>query len=166
MVTIRLAENKDFDFFFELKSEEFNVFWTGGEDKPQKEKLKLFFDSVVKNASDVASRKIYIIENEEGDRVGHLYIIPNGEEYDLATAICSKHGGHGYAKQAIKLGLEQGKKLGFKRMVGSIREDNIASMKAYTSCGVVVTDKYKEVYIPKLGKNVKMYIVYYNHSCC
>lgn len=164
MVTIRLAEYNDFDFFFDLKSEEFNVFWTGGENKPQKEKLRLFFNNAVKNANDASSRKIYIIENEEGDRVGHLYIIPNGEEYDLATAICSKHGGHGYAKQAIKLGLEQGKKLGYKRMVSSIREDNIASMKAYSSCGVVVTDKYKEVYIPKLRKNVKMYIVYFDHE--
>lgn len=44
-------------------------------------------------------------------------------------------------------------------MVGSIREDNVASMKAYTACGVKLTQNYKMVYIPKLNKEVKMYIV-------
>ena len=49
-------------------------------------------------------------------------------------------------------------------MVGSIREDNIASMKAYTACGINVLDEYKEVFISKLGKNVKMYIVVYDYD--
>ena len=53
--------------------------------------------------------------------------------------------------------------IGFKRMVSSIREDNIASMKAYTACGVRVTDEYKNVYIPKLGKEVKMYTIVYDY---
>ena len=43
-------------------------------------------------------------------------------------------------------------------MVTRIREDNIASIKAATFCGIKVTEDYKEYYIPKLKKNVKMYI--------
>lgn len=111
-----------------------------------------------------STRKIYIIENEERKKVGHLYILPNGEEFDLPCAILSDFGGRGYAKQAIKLGLEEGRRRGFKRMVGSIREDNITSMKAYTFCGVEVLDEYREVFIPKLGKNVKMYVVAYDYD--
>ena len=30
MLSIRLAVKDDFDFFYELKSEDFNIFWTGG----------------------------------------------------------------------------------------------------------------------------------------
>lgn len=162
---IRLATKEDFDFFFELKSEEFNIFWTGGESAPERNNLEKFFYSAVDNAHVPECRKIYIIENEENLRVGHLYIIPNGEEYELATAIREEFVGNGYARRAIRLGLEEGKRLGFKRMVSSIREDNVASMKAYKSCGVEVLNDYKEVFIPGLRKNVKMYIIKYEYAC-
>lgn len=161
---IRLATKEDFDFFYELKSEEFNIFWTGGENAPERSNLEKFFYSAVDNAYLPECRKIYIVENEENVRVGHLYIIPNGEEYDLPVAIKKGHAGKGYAKIAIKLGLEEGRRLGFKRMIGSIREDNVASMKAYRACGVEVLDEYKEVYIPKLGYRVKMFLVRYDYN--
>lgn len=44
-------------------------------------------------------------------------------------------------------------------MRDSIREDNIASMKAYKACGVTVTDEYRMVYIPKLDKEIRMYYI-------
>lgn len=164
MVSIRPATKEDFDFFFELKSEESNVFWTGGADKPKEENLRRFFYDAVDHAAEPQARKIYIIENEEGEKVGHLYIIPNGEEHDLPCAILSRYRGKGYAKQAINLGHYEGKRLGFKRSKGSIREDNLASMKAYADTGVKVTDEYKEVYIPKLGRTVKMYTTVCEYS--
>lgn len=164
MLTIRLATKEDFDFFYSLKSEDFNIFWTGGDSKPDKNRLRTFFYTAIEKAGEKNTRKIYIIENDDNKKVGHLYIIPNGDDFDLPCAITSDYAGRGYAKQAIKLGLEEGKRLGFKRMIGSIREDNIASMKAYTSCGVKILDEYKEVYIPKLEKRVKMYIVAYNYG--
>lgn len=157
MVSIRLATKEDFDFFYELKSEESNIFWTGGEKKPEEENLRRFFYDAVDHAAEPQSRKIYIIENEEGEKVGHLYIIPRGEEHDLPCAILSRYRGKGYAKQAIRLGLMEGKRLGFKRIKGSIREDNLASMKAYAETGFKMTDEYREVYIPKLGRTVKMF---------
>ncbi len=163
MVSIRLATKEDFDFFYTLKSEDFNIFWTGGSSKPEYEHLREFFYSAVEKASEKESRKIYMVESEKGEIIGHLYIIPNGDEYDLPVAILGKFCGKGYASQAIKLGLEEGKRLGFKRMVGSIREDNISSMKAYTSCGVKVLDEYKDVFIPMLEKTVKMYTVVYDY---
>lgn len=162
MVAIRLAGKSDFEFFFKLKSEDYNVFWAGAEDKPKREKLKLFFDSAVEAQGEAQNRKIYIVENEEGNPIGHIYIIPDGEECDISTAVLSEFCGRGYGKQTIKQGLDEGKRLGFKRMVCSIREDNIASMKAYMACGVHVTDEYKYVYIPKLGQEVKMYTVIYD----
>lgn len=164
MVSIRLATREDFDFFYELKSEDFNIFWTGGAAKPEKENLRKFFDTAVDRAGEKDTRKIYIVENEEEEKVGHLYILPNGETYELACAVLSTFGRRGYAKRAIKLGLEEGRRLGFQRMVSSIREDNIASMKAYTACGIQVLDEYKKVFIPKLGKNVKMYTVVYDYK--
>lgn len=161
---IRLATKDDFDFFFKLKSEDYNIFWTGGKDKPIEENIKKFFFNAIERMGEKDTRKIYIVENEEGEKVGHLYIIPNGNEFDLPCAILKDFSGRGYAKQAIKLGLAEGKRLGFKRMVGKIREDNIASLKAYTACGIKVLDQYEEVYIPKLEKNVKMNFVVYEYD--
>lgn len=162
MVSIRLAKKEDFDFFYEIKSEDLNIFWAGWSTKPDKENLRLFFYDAVENAGKKESRKIYIVENEEGKDVGYIYILPtNNEEYELPCSILSSYNGRGYGRQAIKLGLAEGKRLGFKKMVTSIREDNIASLKAYTSCGVKVLDKYHDYYIPRLEKNVKMYYVEY-----
>lgn len=94
------------------------------------------------------------------ERVGHIYIIPEKEAsdtFEFALAISEKHQGKGLGKATVQLGLEEGKKLGYKKMIVSIREDNIASLKAFASCGVVVNDKYHSVFIPKLNKNVKMF---------
>lgn len=158
MVSIRKATLTDFDFFYEIKCEETNIFWTGHLEKPEKDNLFSFFESAIKDAMNYNSRKIYIVEDDM-NKIGYLYIIPSNESFELSSAISHKYQKKGYGKKAIMLGLEEGKKMGFKRMVSSIREDNIASLKAYTACGVVVTDEYRNVYIPRLDKEVKMYIV-------
>lgn len=159
MLKIELATIDDFDFFYEIKSEENNIFWTGHKEKPNKDNLLIFFEKIIKNCKKKEERKIYIIKEKNSGGVGYLYIIPDKDNFDLASAILSKYQGKGFGKKAIQLGLEEGKKLGYKKMVGSIREDNVASMKAYTACGVKLTQNYKMVYIPKLNKEVKMYIV-------
>ena len=97
MLTIRLATKEDFDFFYELKSEDFNIFWTGWGTKPDVENLRKFVYNAVEKAGEKDTRKIYIVENEDGEKVGHLYILPNGDEYVLPCAILSNFGGRGYA---------------------------------------------------------------------
>lgn len=161
MIGIRLAELRDFDFFYDLKCEDSNIFWTGHSEKPERDNLLSFFVKAVEDADRPGTRKIYIVE-EDGMKVGHLYITPEncgGGYFELATAISEKYWGAGYARKAIALGLEEGKKLGFHKMRDSIREDNIASMKAYQACGVTVTDEYRMVYIPRLGKEIRMYYI-------
>lgn len=158
MVQIRDASLEDFYFFYELKSEESNIFWTGHACKPNKENLFLFFSTAIENAKEKEARKIYIVE-DNGTNVGCLYIIPTGECFDLVTAISDSCQGRGYGKIAIALGLDKGRQLGYKKMRGSIREDNIASMKAYAANGVKILQDYKMVYIPKLDKEIKMYFV-------
>lgn len=158
MLKIELATMDDFDFFYEIKSEENNIFWTGHKEKPDKDNLLIFFEKIIKNCKKKEKRKIYIIKKEE-EKIGYLYITPNKNTFGLATAILSKYQKNGFGKKAIQLGLNEGKSLGYKKMIDSIREDNIASMKAYTACGVKITQDYKMIYIPKLNKEIKMYII-------
>ena len=67
---------------------------------------------------------------------------------------------HGYGKAAARLALEEARSLGFHHYVGKIREDNIASLRAYASLGVSFPGDYEMCYIPKLDKEVKMLHLY------
>ena len=160
MVTVRLATMEDFEFFYELKCEESNIFWTGHGEKPQRENIYNFYKNAIANADKQEARKIIIVESD-GVPVGHLYLIPDLENncFDLAPAISEKYRGKGYAKMAYEQGLKLGREYGFAKMRGSVREDNTASIKLLVSCGAVLLPEYKMVYIPKLDKEVKMFDV-------
>lgn len=75
MIGIRLAELRDFDFFYDLKCEDSNIFWTGHGEKPERDNLLSFFAKAVEDADKPGTRKIYIVE-DDGMKVGHLYITP------------------------------------------------------------------------------------------
>ena len=156
-VSIRTGEIEDFPFFYDLKCQESNIFWTGHDEKPDRENLYRFFRGAVEHAGERQSRKIYIVE-ADGTKVGHLYLIPEADGcFELAIAISEAVWGRGYGKRAIALGLEEGKRLGFRKMTGSVREDNGASMKAFRACGVTILPAYTMTEIPRLGRKVKMF---------
>ena len=75
-------------------------------------------------------------------------------------AISERYWGHGYGKAAARLALEEARSLGFHRFVGKIREDNIASFRAYESLGITFSGEYEMHYIPKLNRDVKMFYLY------
>ena len=160
MTTLRLATLEDFDFFYDLKCEESNIYWTGHDEKPKRENLYGFFKSAIDNVAGRETRKIFIVENDSIP-VGHLYVIPDLEtnSFELAPAVSEKYRGKGYAKKAIELGLQIGQEYGFSKLFTSIREDNTASLKVFAACGAKLLPEYRMVYIPKLGKEVKMFFV-------
>ena len=164
MTTIRLAGPEDFEFFYQLKCEDSNIFWTGHDRAPDYDGLKNFFDNILSHQSEDNVRKIYIIM-DENIPVGQIYLNPEPPHpsgvrvLDIPCAVSEKHWGKGYAKQAIQLAFDEAKRLGSHKLRGSIREDNLASMRAYIACGAKVLDEYKNVFIPGVGQEVKMFIV-------
>ena len=160
MVTLRLAEKDDFDFFYKLKSEASNIFWTGHDSPPDRDGLQKYFDNILAYQDEKLARKIYVILYNNSP-VGTIYLIPSGssEEFEIAPAVAEEHWGKGIARQAISLSLSLGKELGLRKMVTTIREDNISSLRAFQACGVHITDLYHMVYIPGLKKEVKMFVV-------
>lgn len=159
MIKIRLAEMEDFEFFYNLKCEKLNIFWTGHKEKPERENLHKFFVNAVNNAVKKETRKIFIIENDN-DKVGHIYIIPdeNNDVFAVSIALSENYVGHGYAKKAIELGFEIGIGYGYKKAIAFIREDNIRSINSFTSSGFKLSNYYEMRYIPNLEKEVKMFI--------
>lgn len=164
MISLKLAELDDFNFFYHLKCELSNIMWSGHAEAPDYENLKHFFTDCIQHQAEEDARKIYLVLHDTTP-VGHLYLIPqlrpaHGKRtFELSTAISESYWRRGYAKEAIRLGLELGRQQGFTEMCTSIREDNLASMHAYAACGVQITEEYRMVYIPMLGKEVKMFTV-------
>lgn len=164
MVSLKLAEPSDFDFFYRLKSEPSNIAWSGHDKAPDRENLNRFFMDCIRHQAEHDARKIYLVLNGNTP-VGHLYLIPvpypecRPDTFGLSPAISERYWRRGYAKEAIRLGLELGKQMGFSELYTMIREDNLASLRAFSACGVQITEDYQMEYIPSLGKEVKMFIV-------
>ena len=160
MVSIRLGAPEDFEFFYQLKCEPSNIFWTGFDTPPERTSFQKWYERIIQNQGEKTNRKIYIIM-DDNTPVGHIYIEPSGSDvFDIPMAISEKYWGHGYGKAAARLALEEARSLGFHHFVGKIREDNIASLRAYASLGVSFPGDYEMCYIPKLDKEVKMLHLY------
>lgn len=157
-MALKLATAEDFDFFFELKSEDFGIYWGGHEGKPDRENLKKYFFDILKQQNQKMGKKIYIIY-DKSEPIGHLNIYPDGNEsFNMPIQISEQKRGHGRALKALQLGFEEARKLGFKKFEERIREDNIASINVYKRCGTNVDyEDYIFRFIPALNKDVKMY---------
>lgn len=107
MVSIRLAAPKDFEFFYQLKCEPSNIFWTGFDTPPERTSFQKWYERIIQNQGEKTNRKIYIIMDNDTP-VGHIYIEPSGSDvFDIPMAISEKYWGHGYGKAAARLALEE-----------------------------------------------------------
>lgn len=159
MISLRLATEDDFEFYYELKCDEFNKYWSGFSENPDKEQLHQFFVETISKSNEDQSRKLYIV-CENDSPIGELSIKPNGHEFDMPLSLKKDKRGNNNGVNAFMLGLERAKELGLKRVAGKVREDNFAAAFNLQKSGVTITDEYEMVYIPILGKEMKMYYVY------
>lgn len=155
MFKIRKATMNDFEFYYKLKCEKNSVKWSGFEDKPNKDNLYIWFKRCVE--LEEIKKQIFIIEDLED--IGYIRIdtLEDKSYCDIPIGICERYLGKGYASRAIMLGLEEAKRQGYKAVHGWIREDNIASIKAYQNCGGMLSCDYKEVNVSDKSKSIKMY---------
>lgn len=97
-VMLKKAELSDFNFFFEIKSEEDNIFWCGHVKIPERQKLKSFWEEQITNNRN---RKIYIIWERMG-RVGYMYVDYADDYIEISIGVSLKFSGKGYATKAVK----------------------------------------------------------------
>lgn len=157
------AKMEEFEEYYAIKCEDFNLYWTAGDyAKPPRENLLRFYTKCINTDESTPVRKeIYLVKTDDGEVAGYIYLDINEDVLDIPIAIKKEYTGKGYAKQAILEGMRLAKEKGFKRAVGKIREDNIASQKLYCEkCGWNMTDEYVEFYSKESDKNIKMYTVY------
>lgn len=161
MVELKLATAEDFDFFFELKSEDFGIYWGGHEGKPDRDSLRKYFFDILEQQNQKMGKKIYIIYDNE-KKIGHFNVYPNEDlSFETSMQLSQNDRGKGRAIKATKAGLNEAKRLGLKCATGHIREDNLGSLFTCVQCGYRIDyDDYKMVFIPSINKEVKMYRVF------
>ena len=158
---IKLAEIKDFDDYYRLKSDDTNIYWTGWSNKPNYENIKKFFIETINNLKTIKDRRIYLAY-EDNNVVGYIYLdYVDKDTFALSPAISCDCQGKGYGKLIIGLGIEEGLKLGFKNMEAYVREDNIASQKCFEYNNAHKTDIYKNQYIENKKQEIKMIKYFY-----
>lgn len=159
MVHLRLAEEIDFEFFYEIKSDADNVFWTGYNNPPDRNRLYTFFTEQIKNQLEQMKRKIYIISNLScyEERYGYLYLDPIDEgNATVSIAVLERYSGQGIGRRAMEKLCDTAKTKGFRTLIAEIREDNKKSQKMFANCGFIKSDLFKLMNIKNLGKKVKM----------
>ena len=156
------AKLKEFEEYYSIKCEDFNVYWTSGSyNQPSRDQLYDFYKNCISfNGTEKIRKDIYFIKNDSHSVVGYIYLDINNDILDIPVAIKKEYTGKGFASKAIIEGMNIAKRLEFKKAIGKIREDNLASMRLYTRCGWKKTEDYVNFYSEELHKNIKMYTIY------
>lgn len=160
---LKRATDEDFDIYYAMKCDQNNMYWTGSAEIPKKENIEKFYNRCMKSKEEVGGGKlIYLIINDE-EAIGYIYIDPSLDDRltcDVPIGINSNYCGKGFGKKSILLGLDKAREIGYKKLVGKIREDNISSMKLYSKCGVTISKDYIMQYIESEKKEIKMWKVF------
>ena len=149
MYELRKALYCDFDFYYMLKCEDEAVYWGGWKSKPLRSKLLEVYEKLIncpphKNYLDVVC----------GDcgQVGYIQYSYRADSVELSIGIMQKYCGRGIASKAIRLACR-----GFNgKIIAYIREDNIASQRAFQKCGFVKKESSELRYIENLNKYIYM----------
>ena len=157
----KIATLADFDKYYLLRQDEINIYWTGYQAAPPKEKL---FDWYKLNIEST-NRYFFIFfeESTEKNIVGYLYIdkiIEIPEEVSVSYGVYSKMAGKGYGTEINHFAANFVKEslLQIKYMSAWIAEDNIGSIKCLEKNGYHRSDISKTVEFA--GGEIK---IFYKH---
>lgn len=145
-IELRKAVISDYDFYFDIKSEKSNIYWTGHDKKPDYNELKNWFK---KNISAL-DRVTYIVINKD-NRIGYVYVDYLSEKsFEVSIAISENYQNQGYGYLTLNhlLYILETEFLA-ESVIAWIFEKNLASKKIFTKCGFASLNNTKEVFLPK-----------------
>src|SRR5690606_10951284 len=97
-IVIKKAVPSDFDFFFKIKSEYSNIYWTGHKNKPDYQNLKEWFI----NNLNQELREIFIL-CYSNEKIGYIYLDKiNSNELEMSIAIAERFQNKGLGYSSIK----------------------------------------------------------------
>lgn len=154
-IFLRGVDEDDYDDYYIIRSSPADIYWNGYADKPNKEELRNLFIQRLGNApfEKEGDKRLFLIQLEcDGvvSSVGFVQLAKKKDGTDIGYAVAEKFQGHGYATEALKLGINLARGFGDSIYV-QIRDDNISSQKVAQKCGFIVTDEYIEIEYPRAG---------------
>lgn len=156
--SIRKAAESDFDFFYLIKCEEDNIYWSGHTALPLRDNLYHFFCSHIQSQDLLNKRTIFIVEEKhDGIRVGYLYLDPiKSDSAEISVGIMQAFSGQGLGRQAVCELCDLAYNFGFTNIYAMVREDNFQSQKMFQHAGFEKADTFRFQFIQNLNKEIKM----------
>lgn len=142
---------KDFEGFYNIKSEEDNMFWTNHLEKPEKMELLNWCERQMKN-----KERIFLLQKlkNSNEIIGYGYIDIDGKDRaELSYGVSSNYSGQGYGTELIALLVEYIKeKLKDKKEIFAwILENNFRSQAIVKKNNFIDKKEKKELFF--LGEN-------------
>lgn len=136
----------DYDFYYALKSEKSNIYWSGHKRKPDQKKFRSWYRINVLN-SDICFKIILC----KGKKVGVIYfkLIDQLKCNYLGLGISEKYQGKGIASVVVLKFIEN-LKINFPnclKIIFFIRADNLNSQKIHLKLGCTKTGEYEDQYL-------------------
>ena len=155
MISFKIAEVEDFDFYYELKCEESQIYWGGFEKAPNREHLLNHFKKIVVGSSD-ERQLFFLLDNSR--KMGFLQLTKNRKsEYEISYGVSEQFRGHGYGYTILQYAKKViAEKYRTVDLIGYVRYDNIASIKCFQYNGFLQCDEFYEKFFPIDGENKKM----------
>lgn len=145
---------EDYDFYYELKSEPSNIYWSGHKNRPDYNNFKIWYIENVINEQIIFH---FICWN--GKKVGALYFsINNAICINYGIAVSERVQGRGIASLAVNkfIDIIKFKYTSCKQIRFLIREDNVASIKIHEKLGFQRTGKNEYKFLESDGREIKM----------
>ena len=156
-VILKPTVEDDYEDYYMIRSCPGDIYWNGYITKPDKIQFKEGFLKRLGNArfempEDRRNFLIQIHSNDsEFETVGFIQLIKREDGIDIGYTVIEKYQGHGYATDALQLGINIAMEFD-KRIYVQIRDDNIASQGVAKKCGFVRTEEYTMHDYPQVGK--------------
>ncbi|MGL5615035.1 MAG: GNAT family N-acetyltransferase [Sarcina sp.] len=150
-------EIKDFESFYEIKSEEDNIFWTNHLEKPKKIELLNWCKGQIEN-----KERIFLIQKlkSSNEIIGYGYIDINEEDTaELSYAVSVKYSGQGFGTELIALLIEYIKEnlKDKKEIFAWILENNYKSQAIAKKNNLKKEEKKKELFFLAEKKLLNFY---------
>ena len=155
MIQLYKGDQKDFDFYYEVKSEPSTIHWEGYSQKPDREKLLQFFNELVGNR---LNKHIFFIKDDDKDEsYGYIQLtFVEASVIEIGYAVSERFRGKGYGQFAIE-SIKKEKDYLDKVLTGFVAENNIASFTCFEKNGFKKTNIYRVSYFPFFERNIKLY---------
>ncbi|UYP48054.1 hypothetical protein NEF87_004339 [Candidatus Lokiarchaeum ossiferum] len=167
-IFIEIANEEDYEGFYNLKIDKNNVFWSGFKKPPKKKKLNEWF---LKQLSR-QDRIIFLVRLNDNPKkpVGYLYLDFLEDDIDSISVSYGVHSdfmGKGIGTKIIAHAFEyvRANYTTTKLLVGWVSTKNIASMKVFKKNNFIETNETKKVLLVDFNEEITMikYIKNINH---